>query len=167
MPTFPSTLSKEERIYSKKLIEALFQGGRSRSMSAFPLRVVYMLHETHSEETAVGPRSRFLISVPKRCFKRAVKRNRVKRQVREAYRHHKSIVAEYPVALAFIWLDNRLRSSEDVDARMISLLRRVAERISGTEKARPADQPQTTQDGTTTISETNPSANVVEKEERS
>jgi hypothetical protein len=87
--------------------------------------------------------------------------------VREAYRHHKSIIAEYPVALAFIWLDNRLRSSEDVDARMISLLRRVAERVSATEKARPADQPQTTQDGTTTISETNSSANVVEKEERS
>ena len=42
MPALPSTLRKEERIYSKKTIDALFQGGKSQSMLAFPLRVIYM-----------------------------------------------------------------------------------------------------------------------------
>lgn len=138
MPSFPSTLHKEERIYSKKLIDALFQGARSRSLSAFPLRVVYMSMETEeafmeSDEAVSLPNSRFLVSVPKRCFKRAVKRNRVKRQVREAYRKNKSIIGNHKVALAFIWLDGELRTSEVVETKVVNLLRRVNERLSSKE----------------------------------
>ncbi len=129
MPALPSTLPKEERIYSKKLIDALFQGGHSRSMSAFPLRVVYMPLESATVLPTGKPQSKFLISVPKRCFKRAVKRNRVKRQVREAYRKHKELVAAYPVALAFIWLDSQLRTTEEVEAKVSNLLKRVGERL--------------------------------------
>ncbi|MBM6992319.1 MAG: ribonuclease P protein component [Prevotella sp.] len=143
MSTFPSTLHKEERIYSKKLIDALFQGGHSHSMSAFPLRVVYMQTEGQDGEGSNLPQSRFLISVPKRCFKRAVRRNRVKRQVREAYRRHKSLVADYPVALAFIWLDSHLRTTEEVESRMVNLLKRVSERLHQKEKLRQqAPQPE-------------------------
>ena len=75
------------------------------------------------------PRARFLISVPKRCFKHAVDRNRVKRQVREAYRKHKYIVARHSVALAFIWLDTTLRPSTEVEGKVTNLLKRVHERI--------------------------------------
>ena len=71
------TLCKEERLVGRKLVETLFKGGGSRSMSYYPLRIVYCL--VAREEAPV----RILVSVPKRCFKRAVKRNRVKRQVRE------------------------------------------------------------------------------------
>ena len=35
-------LPKQERVCSKKLIDRLFNGGHSHTMSAFPLRVVYM-----------------------------------------------------------------------------------------------------------------------------
>ena len=138
MPALPSTLHKEERIYSKKLIDALFQGVRSRSLSAFPLRVVYMSMETEdsyfeSDKSDNLPNSCFLVSVPKRCFKRAVKRNRVKRQVREVYRKNKSIIADHRVALAFIWLDGELRTSEVVETKVVNLLRRVNERLSSKE----------------------------------
>lgn len=143
MPAQPSTLRKEERLYSKKTIDALFKGGRSHSLSAFPMRVVYMRLEADGKEVATGqqetasgqqptssrPLSKMLISVPKRCFKHAVKRNRVKRQVREAYRKHKALVAGYPVALAFIWLDNELRTTGEVEGKVINLLRRVSERL--------------------------------------
>jgi ribonuclease P protein component len=136
MSALPSTLHKEERIYSKKIIDALFQGDRSRSLSAFPLRAVYMplpseqeASEKSTSETVARSKAKILISVPKRCFKHAVKRNRVKRQIREAYRKHKSIVGSYEIALAFIWLDNKLRDSEEVEDRVINLLHRIEEHL--------------------------------------
>ena len=35
------TLGKEERVAGRTLVESLFKGGGSRSMSYYPLRVVY------------------------------------------------------------------------------------------------------------------------------
>ena len=78
---------KSERLCSKRIIDALFTGG-SKSMSAFPLRVVFMPVPVE----APAPLVSILVSVSKRRFKRAVKRNRVKRQIREAYRKQKHIL---------------------------------------------------------------------------
>ena len=145
----PNSLGKEERISSMKLIDKLFQGGHSRSMTAFPLRLVYM---KYVREGACPP-AQMLVSVPKRCFKRAVKRNRVKRQVREAYRRHKHILwdaigengcnAEWnAVAMAFIWLDDKLYDSAMVEQRVKSLLERAAEKLN----TRPLPENQSTSD---------------------
>ena len=73
----PNTLRKSERLDKKKVIEKMFAGG-SRSFSVFPLRVVYLPVEELEAPVSI------LVSVSKRRFKRAVKRNRVKRQIREA-----------------------------------------------------------------------------------
>lgn len=82
------TLDKKERLNSRILIEKLFSGG-SKSLPVFPLRIVYMAVEgEHLPDVSL------LISVPKKRFKRAVKRNRVKRQIREAYRKNKQILAD-------------------------------------------------------------------------
>mgnify|MGYP003299864608 CR=1 FL=1 len=124
------TLTKSERLCSKTLIERLFAGGNS-SFPAFPLRVVYMWLEPSEGTSDVS----ILISVPKKRFKHAVKRNQVKRQVREAYRHHKHILldaiqaSEQPkkMVLAFIWLDNKIHSTEEVNHRVKKLLQHVAE----------------------------------------
>lgn len=131
--TSGQTLPKTERLYHKKLIDSLFGGGKSRSMTAFPLRLVYMpLETTNGPETAVDqvPVSAMLVSVPKRNLHRANKRNRVKRQVREAYRKHKTILDDHPFALAFIWLDVKLWTSAEVEQRVVSLLNRVMEKRS-------------------------------------
>ena len=74
-----NTLPKSERLDKKKVIEKMFAGG-SRSFSVFPLRVVYLPVEELEAPVSI------LVSVSKRRFKRAVKRNRVKRQIIEAYR---------------------------------------------------------------------------------
>lgn len=112
----------------------LFDGGKSRAMTAFPLRMVYMVKDRIDLE----PQTQVLVSVPKRCFKRAVKRNRVKRQVRDAYRHHKLTVVsalkahehfDRTVVMAFIWLDDKLHSSADVEAKVSGLLTRLSEKI--------------------------------------
>lgn len=66
----------------------MFEGGASKSFSIFPIRVVYMPVEQGEAPASI------LISVSKRRFKRAVKRNRVKRQIREAYRKNKSLLVD-------------------------------------------------------------------------
>jgi ribonuclease P protein component len=124
------TFSKAERLCSKKLIERLF-GGEGKSFPAFPLRVVYM---PLTEEEMAADVS-ILVSVPKKRFKRAVKRNRVKRQVREAYRRNKHILTEAlaaqegapRMALAFIWLDGKLHPSVEVEQKVKKLLHHIAE----------------------------------------
>ena len=122
------TLSKEERICSKKLINELFTGN-GRSMTAFPLRVVFMKRTIVDDQ----PRAAMLVSVPKRYFKHAVDRNRVKRQVREAFRRHKSMITQNltddheSVAMAFVWLTNEKCPASEVENRMVRLLTRISE----------------------------------------
>lgn len=122
------TLSKEERICSKKLINELFTGN-GRSMTAFPLRVVFMKRTIVDDQ----PRAAMLVSVPKRYFKHAIDRNRVKRQVREAFRRHKSMITQNltddheSVAMAFVWLTNEKYPSSEVENRMVRLLTRISE----------------------------------------
>lgn len=122
------TLSKEERICSKKLINELFTGN-GRSMTAFPLRVVFMKRTIVDDQ----PRAAMLVSVPKRYFKHAVDRNRVKRQVREAFRRHKSIITQNltddheAIAMAFVWLTDGKYPSSEVENRMVRLLTRISE----------------------------------------
>ena len=122
------TLCKAERLCSKKLIEKMFAGG-SRSFSLYPLRVVYL----PAEELQV-PAS-ILTSVSKRRFKRAVKRNRVKRQIREAYRKNKHTLIEAlagrdtRLAIAFIYLSDKLADSTLIEERMRVALARIAENL--------------------------------------
>lgn len=123
------TLQKKERLNSKIIIEKLFSGG-SKSLPAFPLRIVYMPIEEDDYPTLS-----ILISVPKKRFKRAVKRNRVKRQIREAYRKNKFILKDVlnkenkKAAIAFIWLGNELYESSDIENKVVKLLQLTAEKL--------------------------------------
>ena len=122
------TFNKSERLCSKKLIERLFAGG-NKSFPTFPLRVVYMCLPPEETEADAS----ILISVPKK----RVKRNQVKRQVREAYRLNKHILLdvlkaqETPVKMimGFIWLDNKIHSTEEVEFKVKKLLTHISENI--------------------------------------
>lgn len=127
------TLKKRERISSKKTIDRLFGGGHSKSMSAFPLRVVYAIQERTDKDAEVA----MMVSVPKRMFKSAVKRNRVKRQVREGYRLNKHVLetvekehlsSNKQLLIAFIWIDDKLHPSAEVHRKVRSLMEHIAER---------------------------------------
>jgi len=105
-----SKFRKSERLVSQKLINELFSKSGSHSMVAFPLRAVYTLHPTTLKDQSLkflrpcgskrpkverkvqSSNIKILISVPKKRFKHAVDRNRVKRQIREAYRHNKQLL---------------------------------------------------------------------------
>lgn len=131
MPTSPRyTFKKSERLCSRILMERLFQGG-NRSVSAYPVRAVFLPVE-QSEQQGVS----VLISVPKKRFHDAVDRNRVKRQLREAYRKHKhdlaALMAErgQGLLIAFVYVSNRIESTAYIEKRMVRLLGKIGETLT-------------------------------------
>ena len=82
-----NTLGKKERLKSRKLIGRLFEEGTS--IKNFPFRLVYIITDPISITSVKAS-----FSVPKRNFKKAVDRNRIKRLIREAYRLEKKNVFE-------------------------------------------------------------------------
>lgn len=143
MTTSTYSLPQSERINSKKQIDRLFRGGGSKAMTAAPLRMVYMADSRQTDSQPSDghqPMAQMMVSVPKRYFKRAVKRNYVKRQVREAYRLNKHILASHlaetgdkTVSLCFIWTSDRLLPTAEVMKRMANLLTRLVEKLSATD----------------------------------
>lgn len=128
MPRAGQRLTKGERICRRTVVDELFQGG-SRSFSAFPVRAVCRL----SASAGAGAACQVLVSVPKRRLRHAVDRNRVKRQLREAYRKHKPAGGDVPkgqrLLIAFVWTDDRTWPSAEVEQRVARLLRRIRENL--------------------------------------
>ena len=135
-------LKKSERLTSQLVIEKLFAGGNA-SMAAFPLRIVYMQmekdesgDENNGKKVEMPPVS-ILVSVPKKRFRHAVDRNRMKRLVREAYRLNKHILwntlegKSFRLAIAFVCITDTLPSFYTVNKSMTKALARIAERMNG------------------------------------
>ncbi len=128
------TFPKSERLCSRKRIEALFGSVRT-SCSAYPVRMVF----TTVDDGAAAP-VQVLMSVSKRHFKRAVKRNRVKRQLREAFRRHKHLLHDAlqgggvpggrGVVMALLWLSDDLYPSHVVEAKVRGLLLRAVDKLT-------------------------------------
>ncbi len=115
---------KAQRLCNRIRIERLFLPGNSRSFAAFPIRMVI--------RTQPGEQSQLLISVPKRCFKHAVDRNRVKRQIREAYRlqRDKLTLPDGQCAdIAMLWLDAHHHPTAVVMSKVANLLTRASEAL--------------------------------------
>ncbi|MCD8266668.1 MAG: ribonuclease P protein component [Prevotellaceae bacterium] len=121
------TLGKEERLRGRKLIDRLFSPA-GRSLAAYPLRAVFCLDQREE-----GAAVRVLVSVPKRLHKRAVDRNRLRRLVGEAYRLNKGLLlpslGSRRMSLAFLWMSRQMEGYQSVEARVRSLLERIAEEI--------------------------------------
>ncbi len=117
------TLGKEERLKSKKLIERLYT--ERNSVKAFPLRMIFLQTEHTSNFPAqVG------VSVPKRNFKSAVDRNRLKRLMRESYRLQKEIVynnLEKPYIFMISYIGKEACTYDEMFLKMEKLLTRFIE----------------------------------------
>lgn len=79
------SFGKKEKLKSKVLIDRLFVEGES--VKKYPLRLIYLPLEKATEEG-----NKAAVSVPKRSFKKAVERIKIKRLMREAYRKNKYLV---------------------------------------------------------------------------
>jgi len=112
------TLGQQERLKSKKLIGKLYEEGKS--VKVFPLRMVYIQTEHTSKfPVQVG------VSVPKRNFKSAVDRNRIKRLLRETYRKEKHTVYD-AVNKPYVFMISYIARDEwkyvDLERKMKQLL---------------------------------------------
>ena len=125
-PAPRNTFKKSERLCSRILMDCLFQGD-NRTATAYPLRAVFLPVE---EEQQKGVS--ILISVPKKRFHDAVDRNRVKRQIREAYRKKKHALAEQVaqsgkgLLVALIYVSAEIETTEQIEKRMIRLLDKIS-----------------------------------------
>lgn len=100
METKRYTYGKAEKLKSRTLIGDLFVKGKS--VSKYPLRLVYMPLESNQEDEHL----QMGVSVSKKYFKHATDRNAFKRQLREAYRLNKHMlhdVLDKPYAIMFFY----------------------------------------------------------------
>jgi len=110
---------KSEKLKSRKTIELLFEEGKS--VSKFPIKLLY-IPVKNGEKTQAG------FTVSKRNFNKAVDRNRIKRQVREAYRLQKHLLnldngVEF--ALFFLYIGKEKLPYTKIETAMKSLLKKL------------------------------------------
>lgn len=122
------TYPKNERLKSKTTIGLLFSEGKS--VSKYPLRLVYRQAEADSEE-----KIKIGVSVSKKYFKRAVDRNYFKRVLRETYRLNKHLLWEnvqQPYSLMFFYQTKDKLSYEEINTKTIQLFEKFLLQINKT-----------------------------------
>lgn len=113
------SFSKKERIKSRQLIDRLFAEGESRKK--FPLKALFLELDDAENHQAT-------FAVPKRSFKHAVARNRIKRQMKEAYRLQKNVLISKngkKLAIVFIYISKDKPQYAHLASSMGALLQKV------------------------------------------
>ena len=132
-----NTFKKEERLKSRKVINRLFREGQS--FSQYPLRLVWLKMEPPLSDAPV----QFTVSVPKKRFRKAVARNRIKRQVREAYRLNKHklyyLVNRYAeereqVAFMVIYVGKEALPYQVIEKAIRQMIRRLSKKFQPTQE---------------------------------
>ncbi len=110
--------TKEERLCSKKQIDLLFSKGSSFVL--YPFRILWI----QNPEPALYP-AQVVLSVPKKRFKRAVDRNRIKRRIRESYRILKTdklypFLREHNINLylMIIYTGNEIITTKEIEKKL-------------------------------------------------
>jgi ribonuclease P protein component len=117
MPFTRHTLKKAERLSSKTGLTALLSKGKWGVQG--PLR--YCCLPDNGQEQA-----RIVVSVPKKMFRRAVKRNLLKRRIRESYRTQKALLEGSRVDLMFVYSSKEVLDSAVIREAVGAILTTVA-----------------------------------------
>ena len=120
------TFNKTERLNSKKIIERLFESGRSFTIA--PYRVIWVNgDEKQPAQVQVA------ISVPKKNFKRAVDRNKLKRRSREAYiknkQHFYTLLGTKKVALMLVYVAKEINEYALIEKKINLVLKRLTDEV--------------------------------------
>ena len=121
-------LTHDERLRGEIRVNELFLSGES--FIAYPYRIVYK-----TGDSARPVSSAILASIPKKRFKRAVKRNKLRRRIKEAFRLNKSLLnipletAGKTIDMAIIYLDKEVQPYAFLEKRMKEMLQKLAGKI--------------------------------------
>ena len=120
MPSSRLTLAKSDRICSRSQITGLFSSGST--LFLYPFKVFFTINDSD--------KSRFLISVPKKSFKRAVHRNYIKRLVREALRIKQfSSILGKGVNICLIYSSTDIPNYTFINNKIENVLEKINKRI--------------------------------------
>lgn len=111
-----NTLPKSERLSGKTAVSALVSKGRWSVQGLLK----YCILPTENGFC------RIMVSVPKRHFKRAVRRNLLKRRIREAYRCRKSLLDGRSFDILFFYNSTEIADSATIAAEMHEILTAIA-----------------------------------------
>ena len=118
------SLKKDERLTRKKLIDQLFAEGKT--FFVYPLKIVYTEMQLPVDYPVQAG-----FSVSKRNFKRAVKRNKIKRLLRECYRLNKSIIydanKEKQLAIMIIYTGKEIEDYQKIEKATKKALNKLVE----------------------------------------
>jgi ribonuclease P protein component len=118
------TFKKGERLHSKKLIGFLFSEGKN--FFVYPFKVFYATWPEKREFPA-----ELLVSVSKKKHRKAVKRNKVKRLVREAYRKNKHLIYHElngkngTLLIGLIYIADDILDYKEIEKKIILILQRL------------------------------------------
>ena len=111
------TLTKEERLCGKTTVSALISSGKWGTTPH--LRFCW----SAGHDTGLN---RLMVSVPKKFFKRAVKRNLLKRRMREAYRLQKELLTATGIDLLLAYSHPEVADFATLYAEVATILGRIS-----------------------------------------
>ena len=114
------TLKKPEILRKKKSIQELFENGSSFFLH--PFKIFYLpLRDAQNNQV--------MFSVSKKHFKQAIKRNKIKRRIREAYRLHKSqlTIDQHNIyySIAIVYISKLVLPYQEIEKGILKGLRRL------------------------------------------
>ncbi len=134
------TLPKEERLCGRTAINALIDKGKYGEVPGV-LRYRFL--------TGTGSGlNRIMVSVPKRNFKRAVRRNLLKRRIRESWRLQKHLLSGTGTDILIFYISREILSYRDIHEAVGRMIARLNARPASKAAPRPAETAPHTENGT-------------------
>ena len=114
------SFSKSERISEKKIIDNLFSSGKK--FSVYPFDVRFLNQDENSDSI-----NKVLITVSSSKIKSAVKRNLLKRRIKESYRINKNIIYNKLLMIAFVYVSEEIFTFSVIDKAIKKILKKLSE----------------------------------------
>ena len=114
------SFSKSERISEKKIIDSIF--GSGKKFSVYPFDVRFLNQDENSDSI-----SKVLITVSSSKIKSAVKRNLLKRRIKESYRINKNIISNKLLMIAFVYVSEEIFTFSVIDKAIKKVLKKLSE----------------------------------------